>query len=83
VGRVRAGKVRWARARASAPLVLVLSHYLALDQAGRIGLLGLGTALWYFTSCTVMLTAPLSTRAATGASRTGSQHFDAQRRLAA
>ena len=34
------------------------------DIAGRIGVLGLGTTLWYFTSCGVLLTAPLSSRAA-------------------
>src|SRR5262249_24342847 len=31
-----------------APACLVLSHYVFLDQAGRIGLLGLGTAVWLF-----------------------------------
>lgn len=64
---VRSGKVRFALLAAVAPLPLVLAHYLALDYAGRVGALGLGTALWYFATCGVMLTAPLmnSAKAAT------------------
>jgi hypothetical protein len=36
------------------PAALVLAHYAAINQAGRIGLLGLGTALW-FTSAVITL----------------------------
>ena len=64
---VRSGKVRFALLMAIAPLILVFAHYLALGYAGRIGVLGLGTALWYFTSCGVLLTAPLSSRSASAA----------------
>jgi hypothetical protein len=37
------------------PMLLCLLHYLALNQAGRIGLLGIGTALWFFTACGIVL----------------------------
>lgn len=32
------------------PLALCMAHYLFLNQAGRIGLLGLGTTVWYFAA---------------------------------
>jgi len=75
---VRAGKVRIALVMAVAPLVLVLTHYLALSYAGRVGVLGLGTALWYFTTCGLLLAAPLAGRAVVAApirvkSRDGSE----------
>ena len=34
-------------ALAEAACVLVVSHYVLLDHAGRVGLLGIGTAIWY------------------------------------
>jgi hypothetical protein len=37
------------------PALLCLAHYLALNHAGRIGLLGIGTALWFFTACATVL----------------------------
>ncbi|HZZ73940.1 MAG TPA: glycosyltransferase family 87 protein [Pirellulales bacterium] len=43
----RRGETRWARFSAGLPLVLCVAHYAALDYAGRIGLLGLGTTVWY------------------------------------
>ncbi len=39
------------------PAAIVLAHYAAIDYAGRIGLLGLGTALW-FTSAAMILLVP-------------------------
>jgi hypothetical protein len=35
---------------AVAALALVLAHYLAMDHAGRLGLLGIGACLWYCTA---------------------------------
>jgi hypothetical protein len=34
-------------AMAEAALVLMLAHYVFLDHSGRVGLLGIGTAIWY------------------------------------
>jgi hypothetical protein len=54
----------WMRARGSGkaairfaaiPMLLCLSHYLALNYAGRIGLLGIGTSLWYFAACAIVV----------------------------
>jgi hypothetical protein len=56
---VRAGKVRLAMVLAVTPLLLVFAHYLGLNYAGRIGLLGLGTAVWYFIACGELLATPL------------------------
>src|SRR5207237_858956 len=33
------------------PALLVVAHYSLLNYAGRIGLLGIGTTLWYFAAC--------------------------------
>lgn len=38
------------------PLLLCLVHYVALNYAGRIGLLGIGTAVWFFGTCGIVLT---------------------------
>jgi hypothetical protein len=46
------------------PLVLCVLHYTALDYAGRIGLLGIGTTLWLFATCGIVLA---DSRRATGA----------------
>lgn len=35
---------------AEAALVLVTAHYIFLDHAGRVGLLGIGTAVWYLVA---------------------------------
>jgi hypothetical protein len=35
---------------AEAALVLMLAHYILLDHAGRVGLLGIGTAIWYLVA---------------------------------
>jgi len=60
---VRSGRVRLALVLAIPPVILVFAHYLALDYTGRVGVLGLGTAIWYFTSCGMLLTAPPGIRA--------------------
>ena len=51
----KVGRPRWAWGVAVVPTVLVLSHYIALQHAGRIGVLGLGTTAWYFSTCGVLL----------------------------
>jgi len=33
------------------PIVLTTLHYVALDYTGRVGLLGLGTTVWFFLGC--------------------------------
>lgn len=33
------------------PCALVVAHYALLKYTGRIGLLGIGTTLWYFAAC--------------------------------
>lgn len=33
------------------PLVLTVLHYALLDYTGRVGLLGLGTTVWFFLGC--------------------------------
>jgi hypothetical protein len=40
---------------ATVPALLCLAHYLALNHAGRIGLLGIGTSLWFFAACAIVL----------------------------
>ncbi|MGE5192756.1 MAG: hypothetical protein ACM3U2_09650, partial [Deltaproteobacteria bacterium] len=40
---------------AAIPMLLCLAHYLALNYAGRIGLLGIGTALWFFAACGIVM----------------------------
>ncbi len=44
---VRAGHERLARWAAWLPAGLVVSHYLASPLVGRVGLLGIGTAVWF------------------------------------
>jgi hypothetical protein len=45
------GRQRTAFALAVVPAALSLAHYALLPYAGRIGLLGLGTTAWFFTTC--------------------------------
>ncbi|RPI86249.1 MAG: DUF2029 domain-containing protein, partial [Planctomycetaceae bacterium] len=45
----RAGS-KAARRLAFVPAVLCVVHYLLLDFAGRVGLLGLGTTVWFFAA---------------------------------
>jgi len=39
----------WAIIAAIVPCLLVIGHYAFLSTAGRAGMLGLGTTIWYFT----------------------------------
>lgn len=39
---------------AAVPMWLCLTHYLALPYAGRIGVLGIGTTLWFFAACAIV-----------------------------
>jgi hypothetical protein len=52
---LRQGRPRSAAWHAIAPATLVLIHYLFLSTAGSIGLLGLGTAVWYASACLSVL----------------------------
>jgi hypothetical protein len=45
-----------------APVGLVLMHYLFMSWAGAIGLLGLGTAVWYVTACGAIIGTPTAER---------------------
>lgn len=45
------GRTRLAFRAAVVPAALVVAHYTLLDYTGRIGLLGIGTTLWYFAVC--------------------------------
>lgn len=47
----RCGRPRAALWSALVPALLTIAHYAALRYAGRVGLLGLGTAAWYFATC--------------------------------
>jgi hypothetical protein len=40
---------------AGPPMVLCLVHYAALNVAGRIGILGIGTGLWFLAACAVVV----------------------------
>ena len=46
---------QWAVWVAVVPAVLSVAHYVLLDVTGRIGLLGIGTAAWYFAVCTALV----------------------------
>jgi hypothetical protein len=48
---LQCGKHRAAFRAAIIPAVLVLLHYVLLKYAGRIGVLGIGTSIWFFTEC--------------------------------
>lgn len=54
---VTVGRLRTARLIAYVPIALVWGHYLALDQLGRIGWLGLGTTLWFSGTSIVLVIA--------------------------
>jgi hypothetical protein len=51
----RDGRRRAALAMAIVPAALSVVHYVLLDYAGRVGVLGLGTAVWYATGCTMLI----------------------------
>jgi hypothetical protein len=48
---LQSGQPREAIRAALVPALLVVLHYTLLKYAGRIGVLGLGTTLWYFAEC--------------------------------
>lgn len=45
---LRRGRPRAALCSAIVPATLVIAHYCAIHVVGRVGLLGLGTTLWFF-----------------------------------
>lgn len=49
---------------AAFPMLLCLVHYVALKSAGRIGVLGIGTAVWFFGACGIVLADTLRSRRA-------------------
>ena len=52
---VEHGRPRAAVWMAVVPAVLVVAHYAVLDITGRIGVLGIGTTLWYAAACVMLL----------------------------
>ena len=48
---------------AAIPMLLCLTHYLALPYAGRLGVLGIGTTIWFFAACAIVLTDFVACRA--------------------
>jgi hypothetical protein len=68
---------------AEAALVLVAAHYIFLDHSGRVGLLGIGTTIWYLAA-TISLGWPRSTRAleVTISIESSNGHADERRRAA-
>ena len=60
------GRVCTAKVLAIVPAVLSLLHYLAMPLTGPLGVLGIGTAIWFTTACVLGL--PVFGRAA-GSSR--------------
>lgn len=51
----RAGYARLARCLAGVPVALVVSHYLAVSWVGRVGMLGIGTSVWFAVSSVAMM----------------------------
>jgi hypothetical protein len=49
------GLPRLARVVALIPPILSWSHYVAMPYTGGVGLLGLGTAAWFLSSCVLIL----------------------------
>jgi len=45
------GKTRCGKVLSAMPVVLSLLHYALVDYTGRIGLLGIGTTVWYGAVC--------------------------------
>ncbi len=63
---LRDGRRRLALTMAIIPAALVIAHYVALKQAGRIGLLGLGTTGWYAIAGCLLLWPQKSAAAGAG-----------------
>jgi hypothetical protein len=49
---IKCGAPRRAFRGAVVPALLVVAHYALLEYTGRVGLLGIGTTLWYFAAST-------------------------------
>jgi hypothetical protein len=49
---IKCGAPRRAFRAAVVPALLVVAHYALLEYTGRVGLLGIGTTLWYFAAST-------------------------------
>jgi hypothetical protein len=56
------GRLQLAKVIACVPIVLVWGHYLALNQLGRIGWLGLGTTAWFTFTASVLIVEALRQR---------------------
>jgi hypothetical protein len=52
---VQNGRRQAALVMTIAPAALSVAHYVLLDYAGRIGILGLGTAVWYAAGCFMLI----------------------------
>ncbi len=52
---LRRQRPRWAVFYAITPGVLIVAHYVLMDITGRIGLLGLGTTLWFTLASITLL----------------------------
>ena len=49
------GDIRQAKRLAMAPVVLSLLHYAWVDVFGRMGVLGIGTTVWYLVVVSTLL----------------------------
>jgi hypothetical protein len=68
---LRRGRLRAAIWAAIVPAMLVIAHYIAINLAGRAGLLGLGTTLWYFwATMTIVLARPATVAREHGETKT-------------
>jgi hypothetical protein len=61
---LQAGRLRTALFTAIVPVVAIWVHYLGLPGSGRIGLLGMTTATWFFCTCPVLARCLAPSRAA-------------------
>jgi len=52
---IEQGRYRAAQWFSIVPAALVIAHYLAIDFVGRVGLLGLGTAVWLVTGAALLV----------------------------
>ena len=80
---LRKGRSRWATWLAIAPPVLKLLHYTLIDFTGRVGLLGIGTMVWYTAACLVVLRTESAEEMQTVTFARSHAADDSQRRVAA
>ena len=72
---IRERHPRLATLYAVVPGILVMAHYVFLHSVGAIGLLGLGTAVWYSAVClTILWLSPAETSESTFSSHTVSDY---------